>query len=178
MKNLFRLAALKVVLVAAIFLFGGNALSAQQLKFGYINSAELIPAMPERNDILQKLEQRNNDLSLQLEEIQVEFNNKLQAYNKDLATYSPAVKTQKESELTDIGNRLQQFRAAAEEDLQNYHDELMMPLITKAQEAIRKVSQANGFTAVFDLASGVLLYHDTKSMTDIMPLVKAELGIK
>ncbi|MFC2096669.1 OmpH family outer membrane protein [Bacteroidota bacterium] len=47
----------------------------------------------------------------------------------------------------------------------------------KAQAAIEKVAKANGFTYVFDLGAGGLLYFSDQSI-DILPLVKKELGIE
>ena len=51
----------------------------------------------------------------------------------------------------------------------------MTPIIEKAQNAIKAVSKAGAFTAIFE--TGSLVYFDEATLTDITPLVKKELGI-
>ncbi len=60
--------------------------------------------------------------------------------------------------------------------MQRKQAEVMQPIIEKAQNAIKEVAKANGFTYVYDIASGVLLYFSDDS-EDILPLVKQKLGI-
>jgi Skp family chaperone for outer membrane proteins len=54
----------------------------------------------------------------------------------------------------------------------------MLPIIEKAQEAVNKVAADNGFAYVLDASASkaVVVYLDGGE--DIMPLVKAELGIQ
>lgn len=171
MKHLIKLA-----LVAAILFAGSSAAYAQ--KFGYINSTELISAMPESDSVQVKLEKFQQEFSAQLETIQVEFNTKLQEYQKNLSTFSESIRTMKEKELQDLQNRHEEFNQVAMRDIQNMQAALMTPVINKAREAIDKVAKANGFTLVFDVASGALLYQNEATVINILPLVKTELGIK
>ena len=71
------------------------------------------------------------------------------------------------------------FNAALQKhpQLQQKEAELFQPVMEKAQAAIEKVAKANGFTYVFDLGAGGLLYFSEQSV-DILPLVKKELGIE
>jgi len=43
---------------------------------------------------------------------------------------------------------------------------------------IKDVGKANGFTYIFDVAKGSILYFDTSKSTDVLPLVKTKLGLK
>ena len=54
----------------------------------------------------------------------------------------------------------------------------LLPIIEKAQEAVNKVAADNGFTYILDASASkaVVVYLDGGD--DIMPLVKAELGIQ
>ena len=52
------------------------------------------------------------------------------------------------------------------------------PIQEKAMAAIEKVSKAGGYAVVFDLAAGSTIYIDEAQVTDLLPLVKTELGIK
>lgn len=166
----------KLALVAVLVLACSSTVYAQ--KFGYINSQELIGAMPERDSVQVKLERLQEELSSQLETIQVEFNNKYLEYQKNLATYSESVRQLKEKELQDLQTRHDEFNQIAQRDFTNTQTALMTPVINRAQEAIDKVSKANGFTLVFDSAAGGLLYQNESTVINLLPLVKTELGIK
>lgn len=171
MKNI-----LKFALIAALLCVGlSSAVSAQ--KFGYVNSGEVIMSMSEYKDVetnIAKLEQEHYE---QLDLIRVEFNTKYEEYNKNLATYSDAVRQMKEKELNDINSRFDEYRQIANEDLQKAEAEMMLPIYEKARNAINKVGVDNGFTIIFDLSTGSIAYLDEKTTVDVTPLVKKELGI-
>lgn len=167
---------LKVALALVAFaLVGVNALHAQ--KYGYINSQELIAAMPERDSMQVKLEALSNELGETLETIQVEYNNKLNTYQKESATMSVSTKQLREKELIDLQARFEEFQTMAQQDMGKMQQELMNPIIEKATNAIKAVSKAGGYIAIFDISSGALAYYDEKTMTDLLPLVKKDLKI-
>lgn len=164
----------KLTLVAALVLCS-STLFAQ--KFGYINTQELIGTMPERDSIQIKLEVFSKELGTQLESIQVEFNNKLQSYQKESAGYSETVRQLKEKELEELQGRYREFQETAQQDLQKMQAQLMTPVVARAENAIKKVSKANAFTIVFDEAVGAMAYFDEAVLVNVLPLVKKELGI-
>jgi len=49
-------------------------------------------------------------------------------------------------------------------------------MVDRTNAAIADVAAANGYTYVFDVSTGVVLYH--ASGDDILPLVKTKLGIQ
>lgn len=164
----------KLTLVAALILCS-STLFAQ--KFGYINSQELISAMPERDSVQTKLTAYSQELGNQLETIQVEFNNKVVEYQKAQSTLTETMRQVKEKELQDLQARYQDFQEAAQQDLQKMQAQLMTPVIERAENAIKKVCKANAFTVVFDQAAGAMAYFDEVTMVNVLPIVKKELGI-
>ena len=170
MRNVLKLTLLAVLLI------GCNAASAQ-LRFGFINRSELILAMPERAEAEKKMQAFSTELSTQLEAIQVEFNNKFQEYQKTMSTLSESIRQLKEKELQDLQNRFEEFQAQARQDLQKMEGELMEPIVKKADEAVARVSKANGLTAVFDKSTGAMAYIDETTLLNLLPMVKKELGI-
>ena len=80
--------------------------------------------------------------------------------------------------MNDINTRLEQFRQVASEDFSKKQQELFTPIQEKAMAAIEKVSKAGGYAVVIDLAAGSMIYIDEAQVTDLLPAVKAELGIK
>ena len=163
---------LKLTLVVAMVL-SSTTLFAQKL--GRINSQEVIMAMPETAAMQTSLQAVQKDWEENLEAINVEFNNKLQEFQKNLNTMSDAVRQIKEKELNDLRTRGSEVQQMAQQDLGKKEQELMTPIIEKAQNAIKSVSKAGGFLAVFE--TGSLIYFDEANLTDITPLVKKELGI-
>lgn len=163
---------LKLTLVVAMVL-SSTTLFAQKL--GRINSQEVIMAMPETAAMQTSLQAVQKDWEENLEAINVEFNNKLQEFQKNLNTMSDAVRQIKEKELNDLRTRGSELQQMAQQDLGKKEQELMTPIIEKAQNAIKSVSKAGGFLAVFE--AGSLIYFDEANLIDITPLVKKELGI-
>lgn len=163
---------LKLTLVVAM-LVSCTSIFAQKL--GRINSQEVVMAMPETKEMQTSLMAVQKDWEENLEAINVEFNTKLQEFQKGLNTMTDAVRQIKEKELNDLRTRGNELQQMAQQDLAKKEQELMTPIIEKAQAAIKTVSKAGGYTAIFE--TGSLVYFDEATMTDITPLVKKELGI-
>ncbi len=172
MKRLIGLVAL-----AAIFTFGQNA-TAQNFKFGHINSDELFSLMPERDTILAQMQALQTELQNTLEIMQVEYNNKLNDYTNEAENLSDLVRQTKEEELMDLSQRITNFQQSADQQLQTKQMELMQPVIQKAEKAIKDVARENGFTYIFDLSRGPIIYFDETKSEDILEKVKAKLGIE
>ena len=165
----------KGLMIAALFLCAAS-ISAQNLKFGHINSQELLMAMPERDSAEAKMKKYGKELQEQIETLQVEFNKKYQDYFQKKATFTDAIREIKEKELNDLQQRSQEFEQTAQQDYQKQQAELMKPIVEKANATISKVAKANGFIYVFDISTGSVAYFSDQS-TDILPMVKKELGI-
>lgn len=159
----------------AVAMLGINTVSAQ--KFARVNVQEIVVAMPEFDEAQKNLETFGKDLQEQMEQIQVEFNNKLADFQKNQATMAASVKQMRQQELEQLQQRFAEFQQIAQQDFQKKEAELLEPVQKKAQEAINKVAKANGYLAVFNTAVPSLAYFDEAQLTDIAALVKKELGI-
>jgi len=168
---------IKTVLMVALVM-GSTSLFAQ--KFGHINMQELVFAMPETAEMQKNLEAYQKELGDQLETIQVEYNNKLNEYTKasQANTLTETVKKIKEKELVDLQSRFNEVQQFAQQELQKKQNELLEPIIAKAQDAVKKISKAGGYTIVFDTSINSIAYSDDAIVTDLLKAVKDELGIK
>ena len=164
---------LKLTLAVVCVMFS-TSLFAQ--KIGRINSQDVVVNMAEFKQAQTQIEALAKDLQAQAETIQVEMNNKLQEYQKGAETMTDAVRQLKEKELTDLNTSLQEFNQVAQQELQKKEQELMEPIIKKANEAITEVSKAGGYTVIFE--TGSMIYFDEAQVKDITPEVKAKLGAK
>ncbi|MBE6219649.1 MAG: OmpH family outer membrane protein [Alistipes sp.] len=171
---------LKLTLAVALMMCATVA-SAQ--KFGRVDLAAIVPNMPEFKEAQTNLEAYGLDLQNQLEQIQVEFNQKYAEYEKNRATYTDTIRQMKESELQQLQQRFQEFQQIAQQDIQQKEAELMEPIYNKANEAVKAVAEAGGYMAIFSTAgdmatSAGLAYFDPAALTDITAEVKKGLGIE
>lgn len=164
--------------ILALVVFMASAMQAQNMKFGHINSDELIRALPEFDTANANLEKFRQELVNALELMQVELNNKSDAFTKESKNYTEIVRQTKENELVDMNRRIQEFQVNAQQQLQDKQVELFQPIYTKVDKAIKDVGKENGFLYVFDVAKGSLLYFDEAKSTNVLALAKTKLGIK
>lgn len=162
-----------LILVAAIL--GVSTVSAQ--KFARIDSQEIVMALPEVAEVEKNLEALVKDWREQLEQIQVEFNNKLADFEKNQATMSTSIKQMKQRELQDLQQRIAENQQIAQQEIEKKQAELLEPLHNKVQNAINKVAKAGGYIAVLNTAIPSFVYIDEAQVADIAPLVRKELGI-
>lgn len=171
MKKILRLA------LCCAMLLGATSLKAQQPKFGYINIQEVVTLMPEMAEAEANFNKLVEEYSTQMEDMQVEFNNKYEEFSKNASTYTDAVRQAKESDLQALRMRIEQFSQTAQQDLAQKEQTLLAPIYEKAANAVEKIGRDNGFTAIFNNAAQPMVYYDANAMIDVLPLVKKELGI-
>ena len=167
--------------LAVVLMMSAGTVYAQ--KFGRVDLAAVVTNMAEFKEAQANLEAYGRDLQDQLEQIQVEFNTKYAEYEKNVGTYTDAVRQLKESELTQLQQRFTDFQQLAQQDMQRKEAEVMNPIYTKADEAVKKVAAAGGYVAIFNTAgdqpsSAGLAYFDPSLLKDITSDVKKELGIQ
>ncbi len=167
----------KIFVPIFVFVLSTSIYAQAGLKLGHINSQELLQAMPESDSAQAKLEKATKELQDQLEAMQVEFNKKYQDYVSKKDTYSDLIKQTKETDLQQMNQRIQQFQTNADQDLQKQRTEIFKPILDKANKAISEVAKENGFTYIFDISTGSVIFHSDNSL-DILPLVKQKLKLK
>jgi outer membrane protein len=170
MKKLF-----KVALVAAGMLFAGNFAQAQS-KIGHINFQQLIDFMPETKTVKSQLEIYQKQFIDQLTAMNNEYQSKGQAYQTKRATMTDAAKGAAESELQDLGKRLQDTQTSSQQKVEEKQRELGKPLIDKARAAVAAVAKEKGYGYVLDTTSEYLVV--SPDADDLMPAVKLKLGLK
>jgi outer membrane protein len=146
-------------------------------KLGHLNSNDLLELMPEKAAAEKSIQDYAKQMENQLLEMQTELEKKYNSYMAEKANLSEIVAKTKEEELMSMQQRIQTFQQSAQTELQKKEQDLLKPIIEKAQKAIADVSKENGYTYVFDTGVGTLLYWPKES-DDLMPLVKVKLGIK
>lgn len=162
--------ALLLVLTAA------GSLSAQTLKFGHINSTQLLASMPETKMADSTLQKFGNSLEAQLKTMTNEYQSKISEYRANEATMADPIKDAKAKEIGDLEQRIQDFQESAQQSLSKKKEEVYTPIIKKAEDAIKGVAKEKGYSYIFDTSAGVVLF--AQESDDVMPLVKAKMGLK
>ena len=165
-----------IALFSFVVLFSAFGYSQPALKLGYIDSNEILTLMPETDSLQQELKAYADYLDQQMSTMGMEYQTKLQQYQENVATMSDLIRQTKEKEITDLQQRIQAFQQSADQDLQVKQQELFNPLIEKVKQAIDDVSRENNYNYVFDVGTGALVFYENGD--NILPLVKAKLGIK
>lgn len=161
-----------------LFVLAGTTSFAQTtVKFGRINSEELIALMPERDSAFIKLDKLSKELQENMEALQNEFQTKYATYQQKQATWTAALLETKQRELQDLQNRYQQLQQSAPQDFQAEQQKLLTPVYQKANETIKALGKENGCAFVFDLSTGAIPYFDEAQSIDLLPLARKKLGI-
>ena len=167
----------KKLIIAVLCCLPMSLMAQTSFKFGTVNSAEVIAAMPERAAAEHQLQ----DLSMKYEDefvkVQEEFQNKYKELQALGDTVPETIKMRRLQEVQESQQRIESFRTMAQEDIAKKQEELFIPIQQKLMDAIKAVGEEGKYTYIFDLTYPVVLYQGAGS-EDITPLVKAKLGIQ
>ena len=164
-----------VILALACSTFAAQA----QTKVGHINSSNLLEMLPEADSIQKQLAQVQEMWQRILAEKETEAKTKYNALMIiiDKPSVSDSEKEIKTQEVENLQKQYQELQKRANDDLQIKQEELLSPLLEKVKKTISEVAKANGYAYVMDTTEGSgIIYSD--SSFDLMPLVKAKLGVK
>jgi outer membrane protein len=173
MKKLFLTLA-----VFAMLLFVSGTVAVAQQKIGHINTQEVLQLMPERDSAAKLFEKFNGEITKEFESMNVVYNNLVETFTRQKDSLSTFIRQAKENELIEMQGKIQNFREVAQQELDKKQNELMAPIVEKLRSTIKAVAEANKFTYIIDVAGGALVYFPEDESLNILPLVKAKLGIK
>ena len=161
--------------LALLAIFGLLTLASSAQKFGHINSQELLSLMPERTTAETSLQDYAKGLESQLMSMQTEYQSMVENYQNNEGSYDDLTKQDKIAEIQGLEQRLTTFQQSAQSSLQEKEQELLQPILEKAQNAIDVVAEKGKYTYILDSSSGFILY--SKDSEDILEKVKLELKI-
>jgi outer membrane protein len=166
-----------VFIVASFLPFALMAQNATELKFGHVNSQEILMLLPEVKEAEKQLEIMSKSYENELEKMNVEYETKVQDFIKNSKDMEEEIKKIRQSEIISLEQRITLFKQTANESLQKKQEALLNPIVEKVQKAIKQVGEENGFIYIFDLKVPTLLYYSAKSI-DVTPLLKKKLNLK
>lgn len=166
-----------IVVLVALLAFGGSAMAQKNIKLGHINSNDLMQIMPGRDSAQTALQKDVEDLQAEMEAMKKEYETRVSDYLAKKDQLSELIRKTKESDLQAMAARIDDFQRNAQTTLEERQEALLKPIIDRAKKAIEEVGKENGYTYIFDAATGGSILYSQDS-DDIMPLVKKKLGLK
>lgn len=164
-------------MVVVMFAFLASTYAQKANKFGYLNSMELIGLMPEAAKADSALQKYAGELDALGQQMYVEYQKKAtDAQTKiDKGQMTEDQKEIVAKELADLEKRITDFQQSANDKIDQKREKLYAPILQKANDGIKAVAKANGYTYIFDAGAGSILYAEESD--DITALVKAHLKL-
>ena len=164
----------KIILIAAMAMMSVAAM-AQDFKFGYVDFNEVIMLMPEMDEARKTIEENQKTNEEILMTMYKEYETKMQQYQQNNATWTPAVREMKEKEIMQLEQNLQQNQQVLQQEIQQLQQQLQAPIYEKAQKAVNELAKAKGLAVVFEKNS--LLYLDPAQGVNLTPEARTALNI-
>ena len=165
---------MKKIIIFAAMAFVSAAAFAQP-KFAHVNFQELYQLMPEADQARATMTATQNEAMETYQTMIEEYQSKATQYQQKASTWTQTVRESKEKELADMQQRIAEFEQSIQQELAAQQNELMAPLVQKAQEAVSSLAKAGSYIYVFDTSQ--MLYIDPAQSTDLTPAARKALNI-
>lgn len=153
------------------------SLKAQQVtteKIAFINSKELLEAVPGKVAATKSIEELNKKYKSELALMQNDYNNKYSDFLANQNDLGESIKLRRMQELYELEQNITRFMKVAQEDVQSQEEQLIEPLRKKLFEAISQVGVEQSFVCIYDMANPAIAFV-TPNAIDANTLVKRKL---
>lgn len=144
-----------------------------QNKMAYVSVEEVVQLMPEYKKAMSDMAQFDSALQINYAETVREFNRQDSLFKADSTKWSSAIRTANREKMKKLLFELQGFEQSYQQQMQQRQEELMTPVAQKANELIRDVAKAGGYSYVFR-KEALLVQPDAD---DLMPAIRKRLGV-
>jgi outer membrane protein len=160
---------------ALVLLAAGSINFTSAQKIAHLSLDSLVSLMPETKVATDAAQQYLKGLNEESVAMQTEFESKYKDYLEKEATMSELLKRNKQEDLQQLQNRIQEFQRQAEQEYRKKQAELTAPILEKAKKGIEAVAKEGGYKYVLDTSvqSTSVLYSEPSD--DILMAVKKKL---
>lgn len=158
----------------ALLLLGPSMAVAQ--KYGHLNFGNLIASLEDTKTADTDLEAYQKQLIAKGEEMAKEWQTKAQAFAQKVQAgeLTPRQQQTQQEELEAERDEIIAYEQEVTQKVQAKRQELLSPIVDKAEAAIKAVAQEGGYVMIFDTSTfNAILF--AKDSDDVMELVKAKL---
>lgn len=144
------------------------------IKYGYLNSLELLAKMPETKAADKQLEEFAKGKEASFNTLAQKYQTEMQQLQQKAQDMTRVEQEAKMKEMAEMEERLQAMQMNSQAEVAAKKEELYAPILAKADKYIKQVGKENGYVFIYDAAA--LLYADTS--LNILPLVKRKMKMK
>ena len=163
---------LKTTLLIAIIALGFTQLTQAQ-KIAHINLDEVVASMPEAKTMQTDMEKLGKTYEAEIKAASDALKAKYTRYTQEEKSKTPEENQQRAVEVQQEQGKIAQLQQAAQQELQKKQNELLEPIVKKAQDAIKAYAKEKGIQYVLDART--LIYAEGE---DISTTIKSRLGVK
>lgn len=168
----------KILLVSALVLSALATLTGQE-RYGHLNFGNLIAQMPEAIAANDSLEIIQAQMVARGEAMAAQFQRDATAFIKQVqgGNLTPVQQQTQQQALEKRQVEIQNFEQEIIQTIGAKRNQMLEPIVSRAEGAIESVAKENGFVMIFDTSvfNAVMYAAETE---DIMPMVKEKLGIE
>ncbi|WP_299160325.1 OmpH family outer membrane protein [uncultured Tenacibaculum sp.] len=165
---------LKTLLLVAIFTIGLGGMANAQ-KTAHINTDKLLAEMPATKSMKAELEKLNKTYRDDIEAMYKKLEAKIKKYEAEGKSQTQEINQKRAVEVQQDRLRITKAEQSAGQEMQKKYQEKTLPILKKAEDAIKAVASEKGIIYVFDATPGKgLIVYDKGE--DIYGAVKAKLG--
>jgi len=161
-------------LTALTLLFGADALHAQALKVGYVNSQQILATSSEAAAAEQRFNEEMQGYQAEVQRLEEELQGMQQRLQQQQLTLSPEARANREQQ---IQTKLQEYQTRTNQ-LQQQADqrraELVQPVVDKITAIIETIREEGQYHLILDVAAGSIIAAD--STLDLTPEVMRRLS--
>ncbi len=128
----------KIFLLAAMALFTLSA--SAQVKIAHVNFSELYQLTSDADAARSTMAAAQKEANETFQSMYEEFQTKYNEYQQKSSTWTPAIKENKEKELSEINNRLQEFQQSIQQELAQKEQQLYEPMDMRWSSIPRSIS--------------------------------------
>lgn len=166
----------KLIGAVAFFLIGSLSMYAQ--KYALIDMEYITKNIPEYQSAMNQMEADSKKYQADVEALSNQAKSLYEQYQKDVAKLSQAQRTQRENAIVAKEKSAQDLRTkyfGPQGELAKKREQLVGPLQQKIYNAVKAISEHNGYAMVIDRASEQSIIFASPSI-DISDVVLRQLG--
>jgi len=165
-------------MIVLAFLLALGAMGAQAQKFALIDMDYILKNIPAYEMANEQLNTISKKWQLEVENLQQEAQNLYKTYQADLVFLSAEMKSKRESEVIAKEQEAQDLKRkyfGADGELYKKRDSLIRPIHDEIYNAIKEISEKQGYAMVIDRASDRNIIYATPKI-DISSEILTKLG--
>ena len=146
-------------------------------KFGYVNTSEIIPVMPEYTKAITKIQELEKMYTDEFNSLRTELEKKGTEFEKMQKDSVPqSILERRYEDLMQLQERIQQYGQEIQANLQRAEQEEMVAIHKILREALEAVGKEGEYVCIFDLSGG-MPYVSKTLCEDVTMKVRTKLGI-